>query len=435
MSNDAGKRASETMRASIAKMGGNNTITLLFYGVMLAVDGCIRSLSLPIARKRFSQTVAAVVALMFVLWLLALIATLPLRIIRHVVWGAAYVGTGDTYSSTSSVVYFDLLIAYIRSLFFGLFLVMPDAILYLVRYYFPGPMDKLFHHSLESFTSEIKNTKFRLETQSASSKLSPETLNQKNRQPSFKSLSAFIGRYWARFRILILVQCISFVPIIGRAAWPTATFMYTAERFNWPTALLLFLTSLTSRHMHNYIRGPLLRTAFQIRALARELVEPYLSKSRMTSTEKSAWLTRNEIVMLGFTGPLFLVLCVPILGPAVYFALANSASARLCLELFDEVDLVEGEDSIPGVPSRGLCEPRLEFMYGGGFFNVGLDVAGKADVLVQKFVVWLSVKAEDVLKRFEAVQYVDMCMQKVAAFLRKLEGRELERRDSGVKRE
>ncbi|KAI8820342.1 hypothetical protein BJ741DRAFT_672908 [Chytriomyces cf. hyalinus JEL632] len=155
----------------------------------------------------------------------------------------------------------------------------------------------------------------------------------------------------------------------------------------------------------------------------------------MTSAEKSVWLTRNEIVILGFTGPLFLALCVPILGPAVYFALANSASARLCLELFDEVDLVEREDSIPGVPSRGLCEPRLEFMYGAGFFNAGLDVAGKADVLVQKFVVWLSVKAEDVLKRFEAVQYVDMWMQKVAAFLRKLEGRELEGRDSGVKRD
>ncbi|KAI8621921.1 hypothetical protein BC830DRAFT_1092169 [Chytriomyces sp. MP71] len=324
---------------------------------------------------------------------------------------------------------FDWVTASIRSLFVALLFAMPDAALYLARYWFPGPMDRLFKESLDSFMSQIENQQFRLAatkaTQSLDAALSdadtPET-----RARTSKNFNDFLKRYWARFRILLGVWLLSFVPIFGILAWPAATFVYMSEKVNWPFALFLLVLSFLSRRMHNYIRGPLLRTVFQIRALSRELVDPYLSRSQMNPDKKHEWLQRNDAVILGFTLPLFALLYIPLLGPALYFALANSAAARLILEIIDPVDFQE-EGAIPGVPTRGLCESRLGYSYGAPVIQFLLVVATQADTLFDKALLHLSLQTEAVISKIEAVKTFDHIMQDVGAFLRNLEGEKIKR--------
>ncbi|KAJ3019661.1 UNVERIFIED_CONTAM: hypothetical protein HDU68_010576 [Siphonaria sp. JEL0065] len=358
----------------------NKTLISSFaFGSLLAIDGVIRSLRSSITRTHLLNVFTTLAITILIVYILAQFATLPVRILRRIVWGITWASTLDSSHHNSSFLqYFDLAVSYLYKGFFALVLSVPELGLYIVRYYFPGPMDKIFKESLSTFMSEIENPQFRLVAKNASKAIDASLDPKEGSKVWYSNLQAFVARYASRLKILFFVWLLSFVPVIGFLAWPSATFLYIGDKINYPTAGCLFVLTFVSPRLSKYIRGPLLRAVLELRALARELVDPYLSRSKMTREMKEGWLNRNDAVIIGFTVPFFVLLWVPLVGPALYFALANSCAARLCMELFETVDFDEGGNG----QKRELFEPRLGFTKKEVSGQV-MVLAGSGDVLLE----------------------------------------------------
>ncbi|KAJ3058618.1 hypothetical protein HDU99_006719, partial [Rhizoclosmatium hyalinum] len=382
----------------------NRTVLSSFaFGVLLAADGTIRALRSPVTRKHLLNVFTTLAITIVIVYILGQVATLPVRILRRVVWGVTWAATLDSSHHNSEFLqYFDLVVGYVWKGFFGIMLAMPELGLYVVRYYFPGPMDRIFHESLTLFMGEIENPNFRL-TKNATQVIN-ESFDPKNEKKVwYGNLQAFFSRYWSRIKILLLVWALSFIPILGRLAWPSATFFYIGAKVNYPFAGLIFVLSFVHPTLGKYVRGPLMRAVLELRALARELVEPYLSRSKMTREQKQNWLTKHDAVIVGFALPLFLLHWIPLVGPALYFALATSASARLCLELFDAMDFQEMDGQ---ASRRGVFEPRLGFVKKDVAEKV-LVIAASSDVLLEA--------GRDI-----GFRYSDMALKRVLPFLSSL---------------
>ncbi|KAJ3062714.1 hypothetical protein HDU98_001424 [Podochytrium sp. JEL0797] len=367
----------------------NRTLLSSFaFGVLLAADGSIRALRSPTTRKHLINVTTTLAIVILVFYILAQIATLPVRILKYLVWGVSWMATAD--DNNPSLQFFDTIVKYFYMAFYGLLVMVPMAGLYCVRYYYPGPMDKIFKESLTMFMSEIENPNFRLQAKNASKSLDASFDQTHSSKAWYANLQAFGARYGSRFKILCLVFLLSFVPVVGFLAWPSATFLYIGDKVNYPTAAGLFVLTFISPRLSRHIRGPLMRAVFELRALARELVDPYVSRSKMTADQKHAWLKKNDAVIIGFTVPFFVLLWVPLIGPALFFALANSCAARLCLEIFDKVDFDDGQE-------RKVFEPRLGFLKKGVSEKV-LVLAASADVLLEAGMGMMFQVSDQVLK-------------------------------------
>ncbi|KAI9332191.1 hypothetical protein BDR26DRAFT_1010612 [Obelidium mucronatum] len=381
---DAARRHVEAAGGALDQRwrGRNRTLAAsVAFGAALAVDGAARALQTRRTRATLLNAAAALCAVLLLFYVLAQAATLPVRILRRIVWGVTWASTLDaSHNNSGALWYFDLAVRYVHKAFFALVLSVPELGLYCVRYYFPGPMDRIFHESLNSYMSEIENPQFRLAAKNASKTIDASFDPKEGNKLWFSNLQAFAGRYASRLKILFFVFLLSFVPVVGFLAWPCATFLYIGDKVNYPTAGLLFALTLVSPRLSKYIRGPLLRTMLELRALARELVDPYISRSKMTHDQKLVWLKKHDAVIIGFTIPFFLLLWVPLVGPALYFALANSCAARLCMELFDKIDFDDSQ------VVRGPFEPRLGFLQKAAFDQL-LIWATSADAFLE---VWMS---------------------------------------------
>ncbi|KAJ3101906.1 hypothetical protein HK100_004450 [Physocladia obscura] len=372
-------------------------ITHSILGGLLAADGAVRVLrpdssnnnsnnnskhlkqNLAKNLRRAAITICTIWAVFFIF---AQVASLPLRIIKRVVWGVAFLAERDPRTSVSFI---EGILSTLNSTFWAVLVATPEAALYFIRYYYPAPMDKLFLDSLMAYTADIENTNFRLKTSKQINKIGSQfSVDQDQKKPEWsRNLFAFLHRFWYRLRILIGLWAFSFIPVVGFLAWPLATFIYVAEKVNYGAAVGLFLLSLISPAAVKYVRGPVFRQLFELRALARELVEPYLSRSKMTKEQQSAWLVKNDAVITGFTVPLFVLLWIPFVGPVVYFTLANACAARLCLEIFDQADL--DNEAISPDSSNTTLDPsklKLEF-FAPVIAKKLLSTAVQADVFLE----------------------------------------------------
>ncbi|KAJ3300667.1 hypothetical protein HK104_008601 [Borealophlyctis nickersoniae] len=234
----------------------------------------------------------------------------------------------------------------------------------------------------------------------------------------FSRLTAYIRRYLRRLMILTVITLASMIPIFGRLAWPAATVWYLALAIGWRNAAMVCAAGIVSPPWWRFVRGPLLKNIVRFRAFERELVEPYLCRSVLTSAQvmvgvtsiafcslnlciinveniqRRAWFHKHEPLIAGFALPFHLALLIPYLGPIV-FGIAQASSARLCVEIFDEADVAlarannisrkPSTPSSPSSPTNGLApsparappRPRSMWEAGGSLFGtvVGSPVA------------------------------------------------------------
>ncbi|KAJ3412577.1 hypothetical protein HDV05_000557 [Chytridiales sp. JEL 0842] len=324
------------------------TVSKFMHGVQLSFDGSIRALRSPQVRKPFLFSLGFLVAVLLMVFAVGHGLTLPLRIVR---------GTLKRVVGTRALGLLDLVIRISDQVIYWFITMTPDAALYFLRYVYPQPLDKLFFASMKQITTEValpgSTARFTLRF-ARSLESAPG-----GRVSYFVRLMAYGRRYSRRLGIVFMVWVASYVPIFGRMAWPAATFFYTGIQLGWTPALWISGFGLISPPWRRYVAGPLLRSFLAFRSLGRELVEPYLCRSKMDTFARRAWFYRHEPIISGFVAPCFLMLMIPVVGP-VYFCVAQAAVARLCIDYFDETDLFEGgprertyAQSVVGSPKRG----------------------------------------------------------------------------------
>ncbi|KAI9331813.1 hypothetical protein DFJ73DRAFT_856663 [Zopfochytrium polystomum] len=329
------------------------TFAAIITGLDLLRDGTIRGLRSPRARKPLFRALAVVVGFVAVLYFLNSRVTWPLRILRWFLNALQFSQDSMIMKAIQSI------ISTVDGLFMWLLVNMPDAGLYFLRYVYPEPLDVLFFEAMKTMTYEISlpgpSARFSLRF-ARSLESNPST-----RLSYFKRLGAYMKRSTKRLGILFVVWIASCVPIVGRLAWPAATFFFLQQQLGLNFAIWCCGIGLVSPPWWKFLKGPLLRKIFQFRSVCRELVDPYLSRSKMNSTQRRAWFHKHEPVISAFSFPFFVLLQVPVAGPILYIELGCAAAARLCLACFDDIDFgPRDQSSVGGTGSTGENDEDVE---------------------------------------------------------------------------
>ncbi|KAJ3346749.1 hypothetical protein HDU83_002694 [Entophlyctis luteolus] len=379
------------------------------YGVLLVLDGTVRAIKSGTVRRTLFRVAITLCVILAVAHILATGAMFPLRVLSRILRA---VTARDSWSRAAA----DAVLEYTGGMFWVLISAVPEAWLYCARYIYPAPMDRMFVEALRSYLGQIENPNFRLRASKEVRKIeamfdSDSQNRQSNGQNTNKwkwlqDLSAFALRSWNRFKIFVLIWILSRLPLVGILAWPVATIIYVGEKVNKLFAISLAVVYFASPRMAKFLRGPVFRLLMELRALGRELVEPYLSRSKMTKAQKIEWLEKHDATISGFTVPLFVLLWIPFIGPALYFSLANACVARLCLEIFDPVDLERAAgDERDGARSNWISfAPKLSFV-DPEVANALLKFAEQGDGLLESL-------------RNRVLKAVDTVLERALLFLR-----------------
>ncbi|KAJ3108639.1 hypothetical protein HDU97_000495 [Phlyctochytrium planicorne] len=297
-------------------------------GVHLAHDGAIRALKSARARKPLVMALGYIAITSLVLLSVGKGVTWPLKLIRRLA------------SGNTAIKVLDWVISAADSVMYWFIIMMPNAGLYFFRYIYPAPLDLVFFESLKTVTSEVAlpGPKARFCLRFARSlEASPS-----GRSAYYIQVFSYMRRYAKRLAILACVWIASRVPVLGNLAWPAATFAYLSFHIGWKPSMWIVGMGLISPPWGRFVQRRLLRNLLSLRALARELMEPYLCRSKMDMFQRRAWIFKNEAIIYGFALPFFFLLEVPVVGPALFLGLSQASAARICLELFDEVDVADG---------------------------------------------------------------------------------------------
>ncbi|KAJ3215435.1 hypothetical protein HDU67_000419 [Dinochytrium kinnereticum] len=304
------------------------TPSAVILGMYLAQDGVLRAIRSAKSRRPLVMALGYIAITSLALLGVGHGITWPLRLLRRLVGGKNALWVLDWAVSVADSVMFWFLV------------MMPNAGLYFFRYIYPNPVDLVFFESLKTFTGEIAlpGSRARFCLRFARSL---ETIPS-GRVAYYARVISYLRRYSKRLAILGCVWIVSKVPGFGGMAWPLATFLYLSFHIGWKPSLWICGLGLVSPPWGRFVQRRLLRNLLAFRALGRELMEPYICRSKMDMFQKRAWFFKHEPVLAGFTIPFYLLLEIPILGPALFFGLSQASAARVCLELFDETDVAEG---------------------------------------------------------------------------------------------
>ncbi|KAI8820523.1 uncharacterized protein EV422DRAFT_557759 [Fimicolochytrium jonesii] len=322
-------------------------------GLHLAYEGSAFTLRAPRARSVLFRAFFYLVFATLILVTITHAAFLPLRIIHwfaHIlirpIVGERLVGWLNWVVDT-----FDAVMRWFVR-------VTPDAGMYLIRYIYPEPLDRVFFETLRglTLTMAIPNGKARFALRFARTMDEKEDRKISTSSADLRSYSqatlgiiggrkkwtlrllAYLRRYAQRLMLLGALYIISLIPVVGLLIWPGATFFYLGMAIGWRRAAYTCAVGVISPPWWRFVKGPLLRGIWGFRSLERELIEPYLCRSSMGHAQRRAWFNRNEALIAGFTLPFWYLVSIPWIGPMA-FGIAQGAAARLCVDIFDQVDV------------------------------------------------------------------------------------------------
>jgi uncharacterized protein involved in cysteine biosynthesis len=99
-----------------------------------------------------------------------------------------------------------------------------------------------------------------------------------------------------------------------------------------------------------HITRIIMRSLFEMRALMRELLEPYFERVGLDSKQKRKWFRRREDILLGFSAIAYAFTRIPFFG-VIGYGLMQAASSYLLVQLSDPPtqdmsasSLIEGKD-------------------------------------------------------------------------------------------
>ncbi|KAJ3151828.1 hypothetical protein HDU89_001877 [Geranomyces variabilis] len=293
-------------------------------GAKLAYSGATATFKTPQTRNILGKTFVYLLAVTVTLVAVTHAVFLPLRVVHAITGFFVRPVLGQTVARGLDWL-MDACDGFIR----WFVLVTPEAGLYLIRYLFPGPLDNLFFAALRGLTASLAlrggdGAQFAMAFARTLEQPPPSAApgsvggGAGGRKSWTIRLLSYLKRYAKRIAMLAVVYLISLVPIVGLFVWPLATFAYVGLAIGWHRAAWVCAAGLISPPWWRFVKGPLLRV--------------------MTQSQRRAWFTRNEALIAGFTLPFWYLLSTPWVGPLA-FGIAQAAASRLCVEIFDPVDV------------------------------------------------------------------------------------------------
>ncbi|KAI1293924.1 hypothetical protein EDD11_008346 [Mortierella claussenii] len=160
----------------------------------------------------------------------------------------------------------------------------------------------------------------------------PALLAYPYRVRHWQEMWRYMRRTWRRLKWGLLFLVLSWIPVLGRFAFPIASFLSTIQAIGSKPLAIVFAAAsfMLPRSLSIY----LLKGFFGCRALTRELLDPYFIRVGMSHYQKRKWFNYRKSVLLGF-GVVFFVGCsIPVIGVAIY-GLAQASSAFVLQSLAD----------------------------------------------------------------------------------------------------
>ncbi|KAF9286193.1 hypothetical protein BGZ68_003138 [Mortierella alpina] len=314
-------------------------------GVKLALQGCFIALTHPDFRNgRLYKTLLRLLVFTLVAHLVTqILFFLPVAAIGSLLRVIGYAMDSDTSESQRGLEIFSNKAHELMSS-------IPLLGLLFLRYLYPQPLDDIFVDALvysdHLLVQEHEHAKLQQARDPASidpnspsihvmdhrGPFAPALLEYPYKVRHWQEMWRYMRRTWKRLKWALLFLVLSWVPILGRFAFPVASFLSTIQSIgSKPLAIVFAVTSfLLPRSLSIY----LLKGFFGCRALTRELLDPYFIRVGMTHYQKRKWFNYRKSVLLGF-GVVFYVGCsIPIIGVAV-FGLAQASSAFVLQSLAD----------------------------------------------------------------------------------------------------
>ncbi|RUP17002.1 hypothetical protein BC936DRAFT_139485 [Jimgerdemannia flammicorona] len=297
-------------------------------GVALAIKGVIMAISNPeIQKAKFHRTFFYLIITSFVVyWISSFALSIPLGILRLLVHLFAFLfgfdnAVPDAFFLSVSGVIRDALMS------------VPLVGMLFVTYLYPRLLDDLFMDSLRYIDVQEAMQEGRRPYASA-------LAEYEFKVDYWGNIVQYLKRTYKRFKLSILVYALTFVPLIGRFVVPLAGAYTVIKSLGLSLGVAVGVTS--------YILPPgygiqILSTLFAMRALTRELLEPYFARTRLNTRERARWFREREDVVFAFSAVVFWLVRIPFLS-VLGFGVAQAAAAYLLVHVTEPPTKKEADE-------------------------------------------------------------------------------------------
>jgi hypothetical protein len=277
-------------------------------GLDLAITGTKLALSTPKIQRYFYKSFLFLTTSIFILYILfnSLLFS-PLRILKFLNWLFSFF---FRYNYETLNYTLDNWISSINIWLQG----APLSALFFIRFVYPYPLNNIFLVSLTSINEEF----------STNLRTYPYYLQY------WKELRLSLGRNFKRFGKFAIIGALSQIPHVGWLAIPYASISVTSQNFGYPVAVGLASLPLFMPGTKYWVLN-LIKTYYGIRALSRELLEPYLGRMCFRFRDKRRFLRDRESELLGFSIIFYILINISFIGP-IFFVIAQSAISALLSE-------------------------------------------------------------------------------------------------------
>ncbi|KAF8926556.1 hypothetical protein BGZ58_011079 [Dissophora ornata] len=316
-------------------------------GIRLALEGCFIALTNPNFKNgRLYKTLFRLLLFTLVAHLVTqILFFLPVAAFGSLLRVVGYAMDSDTSDSQRGLEIFSNKAHELMSS-------IPLLGLLFMRYLYPQPLDDIFVDALvysdHLLAQEHEHAKQEQATDpTAVDPTSPSIYVMDHRGPFAPALLAYpykvqtwqdmwryMRRTWKRLKWALLFLVLSWVPVIGRFAFPIASFLSTIQAIGSKPLAIVFAVA-----------------SFMLpRSLSVYLLKPF-NKIGISHYQRRKWFNYRKSVLLGF-GIVFYVGCsIPIIGVAVY-GLAQASSAFVLQSLADPPPPPVIKPKEPKSPSR-----------------------------------------------------------------------------------
>ncbi|KAG0320462.1 hypothetical protein BGZ99_004494 [Dissophora globulifera] len=314
-------------------------------GVRLALEGCFIALTNPNFKNgHLYRTLFRLLLFTLVAHLVTqILFFLPLAVIGSVLRVAGHAADSDTSESQRGLEIFSNKAHELMSS-------IPLLGLLFLRYMYPQPLDDIFVDALQYSDYLLAQEHDHAKLEQARNPtavdpalpsiyvmdhrgpFTPALLSYPYKVQTWQEMWRYMRRTWKRLKWALLFLVLSWVPVIGRFAFPVASFLSTIQSIGSKPLAVVF--AIASFMLPRSISIYFLKGFFGCRALTRELLDPYFIRIGINHYQKRKWFNYRKSVLLGF-GVVFYVGCsIPIIGVAVY-GLAQASSAFVLQSLAD----------------------------------------------------------------------------------------------------
>lgn len=144
-------------------------------------------------------------------------------------------------------------------------------------------------------------------------------------------LLRFVARFARKGAMSLIIFVCSYIPYIGRAVLPAASFYTLNKTLGMGPSAVIFGAGVFVPRRYMVI---FLQTYFASRSLMRELLEPYFARIHFTKEQKRQWFRSREGVLFGFGLGFYCLVKTPLVGVLIY-GIAEASTAYLITKITD----------------------------------------------------------------------------------------------------